>query len=150
MTTNFYSSVGQAIALLAASPYHQQFALESYLRIEIIPAIEQDLTLIYQTENGTPYALVTYAWVSAAVLYELKTTGRALRKDEWRSGETLFINDFIVPYGDIKKVMKNLCGEVFADHIAFSLRRDMDGNVRKVQRLHGKSYMRDRCRKDVA
>lgn len=132
-----YAAVGFATELLAQSPYHRQFPLMDYLDVEVLPALEASQARFYLTQDGIPTALVTWAWLSEAVERDVHATGRSLAANEWNCGERHFFNDWITPYGNIREVMHDISHNVFPDTIATSLRRNMDGSVRRINRWTG-------------
>ena len=132
-----HASVGFALELLAQSDYHRQFPLGDYFRAEILPAIWCGQVRFYLTPNGSPTAMVTWAWLSEDVEREVHATGRALAQTEWRSGDRHFFNDWITPYGNIREVMHDISHNVFPDTVASSLRRNANGTVRRINRWTG-------------
>ncbi len=127
-----YTQVGFALELLAQSDYHQQYSVGDYFRTEILPPIWTNQVRFYLTAEGVPTAMMTWAWLSQEVEQEMHQTGRSLEQDEWQSGERLFFNDWIAPYGNIRSVMHDIATNVFPDKTATSIRRNMDGSIRKI------------------
>lgn len=134
---DYYASVGYALELLAQSEYHRQFQLGDYFRVEILPALWCGQARFYLTPEGSPTAMVTWAWLSEDVERDVHATGRALREFEWTSGDRHFFNDWITPYGNIREVMHDISHNVFPDTVASSLRRNPDGTVRRINRWTG-------------
>lgn len=139
-----YSKVGFALVLLAQSHYHRQHQLGNYLRTEILPPILANQVRFYLTEKGVPTAMVTWAWLSPEVEQDLHNTGRALAKNEWQSGEQLFFNDWIAPYGNIRSAMHDIATHVFPQHTATSIRRHQDGSIRKINYWQGMAVRQQR------
>lgn len=134
---DYYAANGYALELLAKSKYHRQHALGNYFRAEILPAIWNNQVQFYLTTEGIPTAMVTWAWVSAEVQADVHSTGRSLMQDEWRSGDRLFFNDWVTPYNNIREIVHDMTHNIFPNEIATSLRRNMDGAVRRVNRWTG-------------
>jgi cytolysin-activating lysine-acyltransferase len=132
-----YAAAGYALELLAQSPYHRQQKLGDYFQIEILPALSCHQTKFYLTEDGIPFAMVTWAWLSESLEREIHETGRALRAEEWNSGTRLFFNDWISPYNNMREVSQDMACNMFPDETATSLRRNMDGTVRRINRWTG-------------
>jgi cytolysin-activating lysine-acyltransferase len=137
-----YAAAGFALELLAASPYHKQHPVGSYMRTEILPAFRRGQVRYYLSENNVPTGMVTWAWLSEEVERDVHASGRSLVDAEWQSGDRLFFNDFVAPYGNAKGVLHELTHTIFPDRCASSLQRNMDGSVRKVQRWIGVNYGR--------
>ncbi|WFE75758.1 toxin-activating lysine-acyltransferase [Roseinatronobacter sp. S2] len=135
--SSFNPSAGYALELLAQSPYHGKHQLGDYFRTEILPALWSGQCRFYVTEDGVPAAMVTWAWLSAEVEREVHASGRALSHEEWNCGDRLFFNDWITPYGNIREVAHDMTHNIFPDQTATSLRRNMDGSVRRVSRWTG-------------
>ncbi|MEL6510386.1 MAG: toxin-activating lysine-acyltransferase [Pseudomonadota bacterium] len=134
-----YISVGAALELLAQSKYHKQHDLRQYFSVEIMPALRRNQMRLYMTDDGVATALVTWAWLSKEVEEEIHKTGRALTEAEWTCGDRLFFNDWVTPYGNLREVVRDMTETAFPDQVASSLRRHMDGTVRRVNRWTGKS-----------
>ncbi len=139
VNVDYYAANGYALELLARSPYHRQQALGAYFRTEILPAMWADQVRFYITADGAPTAMVTWAWLNADVEAEVHATGRALTEAEWHCGDRLFFNDWVTPYANVREVAQDLCQNVFPNEVATSLRRNMDGSVRRVNRWTGKN-----------
>jgi cytolysin-activating lysine-acyltransferase len=132
-----YASAGFALELLAQSPYHRQHKLGNYFRAEIFPAIWAQQARFYLSEQGIPHAMVTWAWINEEVELDIHLTGRALKNDEWRCGDRLFMNDWVSPYGGLRYYVRDMMNNVFPDvEFASSLRRNSDGSVRRINRWH--------------
>jgi cytolysin-activating lysine-acyltransferase len=139
---DYYGSVGYALELLAQSEYHRQFPLGDYFRAEILPALWCGQARFYLTQEGIPTAMVTWAWLSEPVERDVLATGRALARDEWQSGEHLFFNDWITPFGNMREVAHDFMHNIFPNSVASSIRRNPDGTVRRVNRWTGVNLRR--------
>lgn len=137
MISDYYSSVGFTIELLARSDYHQRFEMGEYLEIEVLPPLWCSQTRFYLSQDGSPTAMVTWAWLSEEVQADIHATGRALTEDEWNCGERLFFNDWITPYGNTRDVLKDMTHNVFPNEVATSLRRNPDSSIRRINRWTG-------------
>ena len=134
---DYYASTGYALELLSKSPYHRQHPFGRYFRTEILPALWHSQVKFYVSKDLVPTAMVTWAWLNEDVEREILATGRALSAEEWASGERLFFNDWITPYGNIRGVAHDMTHNVFPDEVATSLRRNPDGSVRRINRWTG-------------
>ena len=137
VSIDYFASVGYALELLAQSPYHRQHTLGDYFRAEVLPALWAGQCRFYVTQEGLPTAMVTWAWLSEDVEREIHASGRSLSRSEWACGDRLFFNDWITPYGNIREVAHDMTHNIFPDQIATSLRRNMDGSVRRINRWTG-------------
>ena len=139
---DYYTYVGYALELLARSNYHKQHQLGAYFRTEILPAFRNNQVQFYTDKNGAPIGLVTWAWLSSPALKEIHESGRAVAENEWKSGDNLFFNDFITPYGNMKEVLLDFTTNIFPNEVATSLRRRPDGTIRRVNRWIGVNYQK--------
>lgn len=133
MREEIYSTIGAAIELNAASKYHQQFSLPVWINHLILPAIKSKQIKIYYSLKQKPVALVIWAWLSESVLESVCTVeDKVIEQNEWQCGSHLFFSDFIVPYGNTREIFNRVFLELFPDEYqAISLRRNMDGSIRK-------------------
>ncbi len=131
--------------LLAQSDYHKNLDVTRYLHMEIFPAVNAAQAKIYLDDKNRPKAMVTWAFLSDEIETEIHQTGRALFPNEWTSGDNLFFNDWITPFGDLRDVLKDMTQNRFPDRAATSLRRNPDGSVRRVNRWTGPEYRRARA-----
>lgn len=136
---DYFASVGYALELLAQSPYHRQHKLGDFFRTNVLPPLWEGQCRFYLTEAGIPSAMITWSWLSEEVQRDVHATGRDLLRNEWNCGDRLFCNDWITPYGNIREVVHDMTHNVFPDHVATSLRRNMDGSLRRVYRWTGKN-----------
>ena len=132
-----YTCVGYAVELLARSNYHKQFPLVHYLYEDVLMPYEIGQIRFYLDESARPAGFVTWAWLSSDVRDDVHRTGRPLEQDEWQSGDHLFFNDFVAPYNNMKPIVRDVENNVFPNEIGTSLRRNMDGTVRRINRWIG-------------
>lgn len=133
------SAIGMAIQQLADSPYHRQFSLSYYLPVEILPALRAGNLQIFVDQGGQPAGMVTWAWLSDAVLGRVLKTGSALSHAEWNCGSGLFFNDWITQPKVLRSVLQEMTEHRFPNEVATSLRRAPDGSVRRVNRWTGRN-----------
>ena len=133
---DIYTSFGLVLELLSRSEYHEQQHLVGYIRKNIIPAIQCRQIKIYVDSTGIPVAFISWAKITDKVMREVHQIGRSLRNSEWNCGENIFFNDFIAPYGHSKQVVKDIRYNniVPVGAIATSVRHNLDGSVRKINR----------------
>ncbi|MDN3557807.1 toxin-activating lysine-acyltransferase [Halomonas maura] len=137
-----YTSLGYVLELLAQSECHRQFELGDYFCTEILPPLSCNQVRFYVTPEGWPTAMLTWAWLSEQVERDVHATGRALGKEEWASGDRLFFNDWVTPYGNIREVLHDMTHHHFPNEVATSLRRRHDGSVHSINRWTGVNFRR--------
>lgn len=146
-----YTSIGLALELLSHSPYHRKKQVGEYFRAEVLPAVRTGQVKFYLSREGRPVAMISWAWITEAAEQEIHTTGRALKQDEWRCGDRMFINDWISPHVDARIHVRDMMWNVFPDiDYATSIRRKADGSVRRVNRWRRGSATRQVVRKALA
>ncbi|MCP4071060.1 MAG: toxin-activating lysine-acyltransferase [Hyphomicrobiales bacterium] len=129
------ANVGYALELLSLSPYHSQMEPREYIKFHILPPIWWSQIRIYVNTDGIPTALVTWAWLSQKTQADILATDRMLEPHEWNCGNLLFLNDWITPYGNARSVARDMMRKVFPGvSMASSIRRKLDGSVRRVNR----------------
>lgn len=72
----------------------------------------------------------------------MHSTGRSLAETEWTSGSNPFVNDWITDPSVFASVMREMREEIFADHVVTSIRRKLDGSIRRVNRWVGRGLQR--------
>lgn len=131
--------IGMIFSLLVKSEYHRQFTVSYYFQNEIIPPVELNQYKIYLNEQSQPYGFVTWAFINDSVQKDVHKTGGALKRHEWNQGENLFFNDWVAPFGGVRKLINDLTNNVFPDEIATSVRHNEKRQLTKVCRWYGKN-----------
>ncbi len=130
---DYYATIGGILHLLQQSPYHRRHAVGPYIKDEILPAVHGGQYRLFFSAEGATVALLTWAWITKPIEQDIHQTGRALFFDEWQSGERLFFNDFICPFSNPLKLIKNELKGVFKDvKRASAIRRGPDGQVKRI------------------
>lgn len=137
---HFYRNLGHCFHLLAHSNVHKQFNLAGYMDVEICPANWRCQLRVYINDEKHPVGFVTWAKVNESSKQALIDYSRALYYEEWNSGDHLFFNDFVAPWGGVKEILSDLTSNVFPKEQAFSISRDKYGKTKKVHRWKGKEY----------
>lgn len=136
-----YYFIGCLALLLSRSNYHMNFESRSYFFNEILPALDRNQVVICVDSQFYPAGAATWAWLNKSSLDSISKSGRCLYGEEWREGDNLFFNDWIF-FLKSNSMMKYIKSEVFKFHEVTSLRRNMDGSVRRVNRWTGDSFRR--------
>lgn len=139
-TNNFYRNLGYCFHLLTHSSTHKDFNLADYMDVEICPANWRGQLRVYKNNEKHPVGFVTWAKVNENTKQELIQDSRALYHREWSSGDLLFFNDFVAPWGGVKEILSDLTSTMFPKEQAFSISRDKHGKTKKVHRWTGKEY----------
>ena len=102
------------------------------VEIDLAPPLLNNQYRFYFDENHNPVALVTWSSISEDVKEKLVNHQGQMEWDDWNSGDMLLFNDFIAPYGHTRQILRDLRSLEWPHNIAFSLRRNMDGSIAKV------------------
>lgn len=137
-----HSALGAMAWLMQHADYHRRWSLQD-INVDIVPAIVLGQYRIYHTPEGEPIGFVTWAYVSEEVKDILIHRRRAMEKVDWNSGDMLMFNDFVAPFGHGRWMVNELRSSLFADEVAFSLRRSHGGGVRKINRWEGTAYRQE-------
>lgn len=131
----FAVTFGQVVWLYSMSELHRNWAFNS-IHHWILPALQRKQYRIYH-RGKKPVGFVSWAYLDAETeqAYVRKTT--SLRSDGWRSGDRLWLIDFIAPFGDAKEILKELKYDVFKDDTACFLRAKPRDDVMRIMYVHG-------------
>lgn len=123
-----YRLIGEIVTLMTQSPVHKVYRVED-LPLTILIPIELNQFRIYRNSKGEPMALVTWGMFSkeAEATFLRQTT--LLTKGDWRSGDIIYFTDFIVPYGQVKQIVKDL-RERFRGKTTYSIHYDAPNQQR--------------------
>jgi len=117
-------AVGHAVGLMMASPLHRHVFL-SDLEWLLLPPIMMGQFRIFR-KDGLPAAFASWAFVNEEVEARLEGGGR-LKPAEWRSGESMWLIDFVAPMGGEEAALKELCESVAKGRPLKTLRPSEDG-----------------------
>lgn len=99
------SQFGDACLLLATTGTYTHWKLSKIMACIGYP-ITLNQCLIYY--NGKmPIGLITFAYVSDWALDELMSGKRTIEKQDWQSGDNLFVPDLIAPHGNVRQMTKH-------------------------------------------
>jgi hemolysin-activating ACP:hemolysin acyltransferase len=123
------SALGFAAQLLSRSKAHAPFSL-MYLSSVVAPAIEKRLIKFYFGHEGQPVGYVIWAFLETDVEERFLETGQwDLHESEWKEGSSLWIVDFLAPYGHLSRIMKDLRDKVFKSQKTLRYSRSKNGQV---------------------
>jgi hemolysin-activating ACP:hemolysin acyltransferase len=105
--------IGFVASILRASKAHSHYPV-SYIRDLIEPALAHRLIKLYFNQKGDPVGYVVWAYVAEDVQTRFLQTGKwDLHESEWREGRSLWIVDFVAPFGHTYAILKDLRDHVF-------------------------------------
>lgn len=132
--------MGEILYLMSASSVHKYFRVVDITN-NILPAIELNQYRIYRN-SSRPVGFVSWAYFSDELEKKYTNYPTILKLEEWKSGNNLFLIDFIAPFGHAKKIIRDLKDNIFPDRTsAKGLRFKEPGKLHKVSKV---------CRKNRA
>lgn len=134
---------GQVVWLTMRSPLHQNWLLADIERFIVPPLLFGQFKLYCDKER--PRAFVSWAFFNAEAEARYLAEDSRLELDDWRSGDRLWMIDFIAPFGDAGGVCRDLRTGIFASRSGKALRSDRarTGHLR-IMLGHGTNVAR-RC-----
>lgn len=125
-------NLGYIAGLFSNSKYHVKLAIGHFMA-SVIPALKHSQFKIF-FKGFRPIAYVSWAMLSDEVQEKFKDGKHVLTLDEWKSGENIWLGEFIVPYSDQDRaaVIKNLQEKVFVGKTINIISRNPDGSVKAI------------------
>lgn len=137
---SYQEALGMMMWLMKHADYHRQWPLWS-VDTNIVPALLHGQIKLYFDEDQNPVGFASWAWLNDSAREQVLTDEEPLSLEQWSSGEHLLFVDFVAPWGHTKNIVIDLKTHVFPEHChAFSLRRNRDGSIRKVDYWKGMQY----------
>lgn len=123
--------VGSVLWLMTHSPAHRHLFVTD-LEWLLLPPIALGQFHLWRRSNY-PVGVATWAFLSDEIGKRLTNGVRRLAPAEWRSGENLWLMDFIIPFGGKDAALKELRETVFKDKKAKTLRPGPEGRLEVVE-----------------
>ena len=127
--------LGEMCWLYSQSRLHQGWPMAS-LQQWLLPPILAGQMRIYR-KNGKPHAFVSWARMSKAVeeAYVLNTA--SLQPGDWRSGDRIWLVDWVAPFGGSREIARDLKHRVFPDDVGRVLRLRPGDDTLRIMYVHG-------------
>jgi cytolysin-activating lysine-acyltransferase len=125
-------NLGYIAGLFSNSKYHVKASIGHFMS-SVIPALKHNQFKIFF--NGfKPVAYVSWAMLSDEVQEKYKSGKHLLAIDEWKSGDNVWLAEFVVPYSakDRDVVIKNLKEKILQNKTINIITRNPDGSVKSV------------------
>lgn len=133
-TATFMEALGAVTSVMARSPTYCQYPIACIAEWLRPPLLLRQYALFYDASTN----LVGYmTWAFLAEDTEQRLIGDSsalLHLSEWNEGDRLWIMDFVVLNGDVRKFIQLGKNRLSQFEEAKSLRRRDDGSIRKVTR----------------
>jgi len=128
-----FMPVAGAVMLLSRQCEIQACYRVAQLFDRVWPSLMRGHYCLYTEANGRPVGFCNWIMVSQAVLDEYLETNRAIKPEDWDSGDIPFFPEMIAPQGHLRQIIADLRDFVMPEvPEAYSLRgviADQDGNV---------------------
>lgn len=129
----FSEQLGMAVSLMGHCRNYLMYQVLC-LRLWTEPAIRHKQIKFFFDERGRLIGYITWAYLASDVEHRLiHDPNVLLHESEWNEGGSLWILDFVAPFGHAWAIVRHAMTRMFPDHMeARSLRRNPDGSVRKI------------------
>jgi cytolysin-activating lysine-acyltransferase len=101
------TAIGHAVWLMSRSPMHKHMLLSDIDWLVTPPILLGQFRLWQNT--GNPYGFASWAYLGEEPEERIVERGiRRLMPTDWKSGETLWLIDFLSPFGGQEQMLKEL------------------------------------------
>lgn len=128
---------GEVAWLMTQSNLHRNWAIGSLVQW-IVPALITGQYRLYR-RNDRPIGYVAWGRLSATVETYYARDPSSLQPKDWKSGDRLWLLDWISPSGDTRYIANDLKNNIFPSEVARGLRWKKDSDTLKIFYLHGKN-----------
>jgi len=120
------TAIGHAVWLMSQSPMHKHMMITDIDWL-VTPPIVLNQFRLWQNE-GAPLGFATWAYLGEEAQERIVDNGiRRLMPTDWKSGENLWLIDFVSPFGGQEKMFNELKDEVLKGQKIKSLQPSPDG-----------------------
>ena len=130
----FLEAFGAMTFLSFESELHRNWYVYD-LAVNFVPALQAgQVKIFFDEENGFPTAFVTWALLDDETHEKLLLDGITPPPEKWNSGEHLWFIDFLSPFGNPYKLIRELQLASFSGfETANFISRNSDGSIRKIR-----------------
>lgn len=133
----YHLRLGKVSAVMMVSPAYQRYPM-ACLTAWIKPAILMNQCHFFQDLSGGLVGYATWAFLTEEVEWRwVHDPHVMLHISEWNEGDRLWIMDFVVLNGDVRRFINELKSLLPNHPCAKSLRRDDEGRVSKISQWGG-------------
>lgn len=126
---------GEMAWLYARSPLHRDMPVRK-LEQWALPAISLSQYRLYRRENR-PIGFFTWAKLTKQIETKYALDPQSLQPPQWKSGDRIWLIDFIAPFGGAGEIMRDLRTNVFPHDVGRALRPYKNGKGNRVIYFHG-------------
>lgn len=142
---NEATALGSATWLWMQSAAHRDAPLHA-LSTLLLPALKQR-QFVLGSEHGRPVFYLS--WLSLSEDAERRYLTRSpmeMDPDDWHSGERLWVNDWIAPFGHTAVLSRLLLSRVFPDRCARALYHKGEQRGLRIKTFHGIGVIPEQAR----
>jgi len=97
-------AVGKMTWLMGQSDEHENYTVADIHRL-ILPPVAAQQFRIWEVESH-PVAFLTWAMLNEDAEQGYLDGTRKLQPDDWQAGKSLWLIDFIAPYGGVREIVR--------------------------------------------
>jgi len=112
MRKDIYRVIGNAFELLAYSSVHCNYNIYYIKNFVITPALLNNV-YVYYNDSQHPVAYFSWATITSIVEANLIDDNFIMAKEDWNSGQRLYIHDLIAPWGGGDSIVKDIKNTLF-------------------------------------
>ena len=127
--------LGEMVWLYSMSELHRTWPIGS-IHQWLLPALINKQYRIYH-KGKKPVGFITWARMSAEVETAYVRNTRSLQPKDWNSGDRLWGLDLVAPFGDGKRIIKDLRHNVFPNDVGRFLRVRKGDDTLRIMYVHG-------------
>lgn len=127
--------LGEMVWLYSMSELHRTWPIGS-IHQWLLPALINKQYRIYH-KGKKPVGFITWARMSAEVETAYVRNTRTLQPKDWNSGDRLWGLDLVAPFGDGKRIIKDLRHNVFPNDVGRFLRVRKGDDTLRIMYVHG-------------
>lgn len=130
------ATIGGMIDLCARHTINYRWTIQDIERLFVPPVLHKQFRLLRRGEELVGFA--TWAYLSKSWHRRLLYAHEDPDQNAWRSGNTLWVIDIVMPTGGVRSFTRQLQKDIFLpdERIGYALRRDESGRVRRVCKLY--------------
>ncbi len=135
-------TLGSAVWLFSHSKLHRNLAMHGIHRW-ILPLLKHKQFLLYEVDEK-PRGFITWAYLNEETETAYVESVRTLAPEMWKSGQSLWMIDFVAPFGDGMAILSDLRKNVFPDKKGKYIRARFGTQNTRVCHASGSRSQNDR------
>lgn len=133
--------LGASVWLWMHSERHKGAPLET-LPTSLLPVIKERQYVLAFKDNRAVF-FMSWAWFDEDAEQRYLTQHHLLLKEaDWRSGNRMWVTDWVAPFGDTRQMAKLVLSQLFSDHCFRALWHHGTTRGARVKRFKGRNISR--------